>query len=111
MNRTTETPLNAEHALTVLGEQRFTALLTGTPPAELGLTPDEIDRLNRGPHHARAITHEEVDDYLSMWRITCECGNVYTDIRLSVAHREHDDHAHVAHVNVRPVMRAEMLES
>lgn len=111
MNYTTETPLDLDHVLAVVGYARFSSFVTGTPITDIGLTPDEIDRLHKGPHHARTITLEDVDDYLSMWRITCECGNVYTDIRLSVAHREHDDHAHVAHVNVRPVMRAEMLES
>ena len=86
MNHSSQTALDLDHVLHVIGYARFTAQLN-LPVTEWDLTADDIERLRQGPHHARS------------------------DRLLSAAMRDHDDHAHHAHIVVRPIHTAEMLEA
>lgn len=111
MNHHSHTPLDLDHVLHVIGKHRFISQLH-LPVADWDLTPDEIDRLKRGPHHARFTLAHDTEAFgivHTLWEVECDCGATFTNRLLSAAIRAHEDHAHLDHVNVRPVHTADIL--
>ena len=113
MNHSSQTALDLDHVLHVIGYARFAAQLN-LPVTEWDLTADDIERLRLGPHHARFTTTIDTETWgfaETLWAVTCDCGLTFSDRLLSAAMRDHDDHAHHAHIVVRPIHTAEMLEA
>lgn len=111
MQYTTETPLDLDHVLTVIGKDRFMQHFH-KPIADWGLTDNEIARLRVGPHGEIAtylVTRDLWGFDESVMVVECECGEKFEDRLLSSAMTAHDDHAGKAKHNW--AITADMLEA
>lgn len=110
MHYTTQTPINPDHIIDVIGIERFIANFD-KPPAEWGLTPDECAAILRGPHGQKALyflDSEYMGLDISEWVVDCQCGKQFTDRLVSVALRAYETHAEIAPTS--HIHTAEMLE-
>jgi len=114
------TMLDIDHVIEVVGKQRFTDALRLTNweynniflPS---LTPNETLRLHAGRHGEIAVylvdTEIPWDDAIftiSEFIIDCECGERFTSRLLSLAQEKHDNHA--GRVPVSHIHTAQLLE-
>jgi len=105
---TTPTLPDLDHVIAVIGLDRLLANL-GKPVAEWGLTPDECERIRRGPHGQRGVYFLDSEYYgftVQEWSVECECGTVFADRLLSNAMSAYDAHAGtvVSHVHTAQLL-------
>ena len=111
MNYRTETPLDVEHVIAVIGHERLLSLFH-LPVSEWGLTDREITRIKAGPHGYIAVylVNDEFMGFpLDEMTVECECGDKFAARLLSHAMREYDTHA--GNAPISHTITAEMLEA
>lgn len=110
MHYTTNTPLDLDHVLTVIGKDRFVAQFH-LPVEEWDITPYESARLKAGPHGSLGVYFVD-SDYMGIQLtdvvVQCECGEQFADRLLSQAQAKHD--AHSGYVAASHVHTAQVLE-